>query len=298
MAVGGLPVWNPFFPSLPFFHPTIQLTQSTSLAMLSSILKPTAPINPLEAQKSAAKDAFAATAAKVHAVAMSRPGDGEGLEEERRMWMEEWRAVTPGMMAAHQRAQEVGIETPIPPTVLQEMNLADEAFKKMQDAAVGPTAPISPARVGSPMAQDPADEPPRAFSPFPSISSRATGCSKMEVMIDKGKGRKEVVALQARVLSSPDPPTAAKAGPSTRGWAPTASDEEEDEGLEIVMKAGPKEVKGKGKGRAISLSMQESDELMKLVMTLEAKVRDAQARLLELESEVLTIKGLLECRRG
>ncbi|KAF8834369.1 hypothetical protein BDN67DRAFT_985372 [Paxillus ammoniavirescens] len=158
--------------------------------MLSSILKPTAPINPLEAQKSAAKDAFTAAAAKVHAVAMSRPGDSEGLDDERRMWMEEWRAVTPGMMAAHKQAQEVGLETPIPPTVLQEMNLADEAFKKMQDAVVGPAAPLSPARVGSPMAQDPADEPPRASSQFPSISSWATGHSKMEVVINKGNGRK------------------------------------------------------------------------------------------------------------
>ncbi|KAF8833532.1 hypothetical protein BDN67DRAFT_1017441 [Paxillus ammoniavirescens] len=266
--------------------------------MLSSILKPTAPIDTVEAEKMATKDAFVATTAKVHAVAMSRPGDSEGLEDERRMWMQEWSAVT-----------KVGIKTTIPPTVLQEMNLANEAFKKMQDAVVGPTAPLS-------------NEPPRASSPFPSILLQAIGRSKMEVMINKGKGRKwshqdltqeemgpvipkgmtlhviqcakceaskmpcirparmscqKCMTLKHKYMytsrgkpggggsaAQPPRPTAVNVGPSTWAWAPTVSNKEEEEGLEIVVKAGPKEVKGKGKGRAILLSVQESDKLMKL----------------------------------
>ena len=84
----------------------------------------------------------------------------------------------------------------------------------------------------------------------------------------------------------------------TRARAVSASEEGEEEEEVIVVKAPPKTGKGKGKGRAILLNEQEADEVMKVVMMCEVKIRDTQARLLELESEVLSLRGLLESHRG
>lgn len=74
---------------------------------------------------------------------------------------------------------------------------ADEVYTKIADSATAaPTDPRPRVRVGSPMVEDPVLEPLRASSPAPSISSRATGQSKMEVVIDKGKGKKVGIVVQ------------------------------------------------------------------------------------------------------
>ncbi|KIJ16494.1 hypothetical protein PAXINDRAFT_10944 [Paxillus involutus ATCC 200175] len=201
------------------------------------------------------------------------------------------------------------------------------------------------------MVKDPVVKPLRASSPAPSISSRATGHSKMEVVIDKGKGKKrsrqdltqeesaaEVMITHATrcqmcvststacvgpqgksclkcsqrktacmyaqrgkaaggsaSAAQPARPTAVKAGPSTRAHAVSASEEGEEE--IVVTRAPPKMGKGKRKSRAIT-NEQEADEVMKVVMGFEVRVHDTQARLVELESDVLSLRGLLEGHHG
>jgi hypothetical protein len=58
--------------------------------MLSSILKPAAPIDPIEAEKTAAREAFKAAVTNVHAVAISRD---DAREEVRIAWAHEWKKV-------------------------------------------------------------------------------------------------------------------------------------------------------------------------------------------------------------
>jgi hypothetical protein len=80
---------------------------------------------------------------------------------------------------------------------MEEIDEADEIYTKIADSATAaPTDPRLRVRVGSPMVEDPVVEPLRASSPAPSISSRATGHSKMEVVIDKGKGKKVSIVVQ------------------------------------------------------------------------------------------------------
>jgi hypothetical protein len=95
-------------------------------------------------------------------------------------------------------------------------------------------------------------------------------------------------------VAQPARPTAVKAGPSTRARAVSASEEGEEI---IVTRAPPKTGKGKRKSRAITLNEQEADEVMKVVMGFEVRVRETQARLVELESDVLSLRGLLEGHR-
>ncbi|KIJ10253.1 hypothetical protein PAXINDRAFT_16755 [Paxillus involutus ATCC 200175] len=76
------------------------------------------------------------------------------------------------------------------------------------------------------------------------------------------------------------------------------SDALEEEEEIVVVRAPPKTGKGKRKGRAITLNKQEADEVMKVMMGFEVRIRDTQARLVELESDVLSLRGLLEGHRG
>ncbi|KIJ10351.1 hypothetical protein PAXINDRAFT_16640 [Paxillus involutus ATCC 200175] len=157
--------------------------------MLSSILKPAAPINPIEAEKTAARKAFKAAVTNVHALAMSRDGDAQ--EEVQIVWAHEWKKVAPTLLATHKRATDAGIPTVVPHAIMEEIDEADKIYTKIADSATAaPTDPCLRVRVRSPMVEDPVVEPLRASSPAPSISSRATGHSKMEVVIDKGKGKK------------------------------------------------------------------------------------------------------------
>ncbi|KIJ07178.1 hypothetical protein PAXINDRAFT_19626 [Paxillus involutus ATCC 200175] len=97
-------------------------------------------------------------------------------------------------------------------------------------------------------------------------------------------------------VAQPACPTVVKAGPSTRARAVSTSEEGEEE--IVVMRAPPKTGKGKCKSRAITLNEQEADEVMKIVMGFEVQVRDTQARLVELESDILSLRGLLEGHHG
>ncbi|KIJ09806.1 hypothetical protein PAXINDRAFT_17139 [Paxillus involutus ATCC 200175] len=319
--------------------------------MLSSILKPAVPIDPIEAEKTAAREAFKAAVTNVHGLAMSRDGDAQ--EEVQIAWAHEWEKVAPTLLAAHKRATAAGIPTVVPHAIMAVIDKADEIYTKIADSATAaPTDPRLRVRVGSPMVEDPVLEPLRASSPAPSISSWATGQSKMEVVIDKGKGKKRsrqdltqeesaaevmithatrcqmcvtmstaCVGLQGKSClkcaqcktacmyaqrgkagggsasaAQPAHPTAVKAGPSTRARAVSASEEGEEE--IVVTRAPPKTGKGKRKSRAITLNEQEANEVMKVVMGFEVRVRETQARLVELESDVLSLRGLLEGHRG
>ncbi|KIJ10431.1 hypothetical protein PAXINDRAFT_16584 [Paxillus involutus ATCC 200175] len=319
--------------------------------MLSSILKPAAPIDPIEAEKTAAREAFKAAVTNVHAVAISR--DGDAWEEVRIAWAHEWKKVAPTLLATHKRATDAGIPMVVPHAIMEEIDEADKIYTKIADSATAATTdPRLRVRVRSPMVEDPVVEPLRASSPAPSISSRATGHSKMEVVIDKGKGKKrsrqdltqeesaaEVMithttrcqmcvststacvgpqgksclkcsqrktacmyaqrgkAVGGSASAAPSArPTAVKAGPST--WARTVSASEEGEEEIVVTRAPPKTGKGKRKSRVITLNEQEADEVMKVVMGFEVRVCDTQARLVELESDVLSLRGLLEGHRG
>jgi hypothetical protein len=59
--------------------------------MLSSILKPAVPIDPIEAEKTAAREAFKAAVTNVHGLAIARDGDAQ--EEVRIAWAHEWEKV-------------------------------------------------------------------------------------------------------------------------------------------------------------------------------------------------------------
>ncbi|KIJ11568.1 hypothetical protein PAXINDRAFT_15566 [Paxillus involutus ATCC 200175] len=319
--------------------------------MLSSILKPAAPIDPIEAEKTAALEAFKAAVTNVHAVAISRDSDAQ--EEVRIAWAHEWKKVAPTLLAAHKRATDVGIPTVVPHAIMEDIDEADKIYTKIADSATAaPTDPRLRVRVRSPMVEDPVVEPLRASSPAPSISSRATGHSKMEVVIDKGKGKKQsrqdltqeestaevmimhatrcqmcvststacvgpqgksclkctqrktacmyvqrgkaVGGLASAALSTC--PMAVKAGPLTRARAVSTSEEGEEE--IVVVRAAPKTGKGKRKSRAITLNEQAADKVMKVVMGFEVQIRDTQARLVELESDVLSLRGLLKGHRG
>ncbi|KAF8837832.1 hypothetical protein BDN67DRAFT_1013564 [Paxillus ammoniavirescens] len=155
------------------------------------------------------------------------------------------------------------------------MNVADEAYMMMEDTITRSGDPLPPARVRSLMVQDLAVEPLRASSPVQSILSRAMGHGKMEVVINKGKGRKrscqdltqeeasqwsvgmscqKCVLLKHKCMDAsrgkagggsasaaqPTHPSAVKAGPSNWTWASTASDKDGKEEPVIVMKAPPK----------------------------------------------------------
>ncbi|KIJ16129.1 hypothetical protein PAXINDRAFT_11174 [Paxillus involutus ATCC 200175] len=319
--------------------------------MLSSILKPATPIDPIEAEKTAACEAFKAAVTNVHTVAISRDGDAQ--EEVRIAWAHEWKKVAPTLLAPHKRATDAGIPTVVPHAIMEEIDEANEIYTKIADSATAaPTDPRLRVRVGSPMVKNPDMEPLRALSPAPSISSRATGHSKMEVVIDKGKGKKrsrqdltqeestaEVMithatcsqmcvststacvgpqgksclkcsqrktacmyaqrgkAVGGSASAAPSArPTAVKAGPST--WARAVSASEEGEEEIVVVRAVSKTGKGKRKSRAITLNEQEADEVMKVVMGFKVRICDTQARLVELESDILSLRGLLEGHRG
>ncbi|KIJ10599.1 hypothetical protein PAXINDRAFT_16433 [Paxillus involutus ATCC 200175] len=174
-----------------FFPPLTHYPNRSTPTMLSSILKPAVPIDPIEAEKTAAKEAFKPAVTSMHAVAVSRPGDSDTLGEEWMAWVQQWKTVAPGLLGAHKRATDTGIPTIVPHAIMQQINEANEAYRKIADSTA--TAPANPRlriRVGSPMVEDPIAKPLRASSPTLSISSRATGHSKMEVVIDKGKGKK------------------------------------------------------------------------------------------------------------
>ncbi|KIJ12692.1 hypothetical protein PAXINDRAFT_14452 [Paxillus involutus ATCC 200175] len=174
-----------------FFPPPTHYPNHSTPTMLSSILKPAIPIDPVEGKRTAAKEAFKAAVSNVHAVVMSRPGDSDALKEEWMAWVQQWKTVAPGLLATHKRATDAGIPTVMPQALMQQVNEADEAYKRIVDStATAPSDPRLLVRVGSPMVEDPVTELLRASSPAPSILSQATGHSKMEVEIDKGKGKK------------------------------------------------------------------------------------------------------------
>jgi hypothetical protein len=66
--------------------------------MLSSILKPAAPIDPIEAEKTAAREAFKAAVTNVHGLAIARDGDAQ--EEVRIAWAHEWEKVAVSELSA------------------------------------------------------------------------------------------------------------------------------------------------------------------------------------------------------
>ncbi|KIJ20702.1 hypothetical protein PAXINDRAFT_6497 [Paxillus involutus ATCC 200175] len=127
---------------LPSSHSLSKPFYLSTTIMLLSILKPATPIDPIEAEKTAAREAFKVPMASIHAVAMSRPGDSDALEEEWMAWVQEWKTVAPRLLAAHKWATDAGIKTIMPQTLLQEVNKANKAYKKiMDDTIAGPADP-------------------------------------------------------------------------------------------------------------------------------------------------------------
>ncbi|KIJ20742.1 hypothetical protein PAXINDRAFT_6530 [Paxillus involutus ATCC 200175] len=108
--------------------------------MLSSILKPAAPIDPIEAEKTATHKAFKAAVTNVHTVAMFRDGDAQ--EEVWIAWAHEWKKVVPTLLAAYKQATDTGIPMVVPHTIMEEIDEADKIYTKIADSATA--APTDP----------------------------------------------------------------------------------------------------------------------------------------------------------
>ncbi|KIK75383.1 hypothetical protein PAXRUDRAFT_19052 [Paxillus rubicundulus Ve08.2h10] len=235
-------------------------------------------------KKPAEQVAFEVAAARLHALALTIPGDADNLVEEWDMWSEEWNVAMLQSSLAFRR-------------------LADDAFGQIVIDAIARREAEARAQAGSPMAEDPVPTEPAHHAPAASESSRATTWSKMEVALPRGKGKKrsrqdlggdEVAALPPQGMVVHQDPCIKCIGSTVpcHGFPGRTCQNDEEEEVVIVVRTG--------KGKAVSawvkgVTVDEGDfeEIMRRLLVCELKVRDTQAQNAELEGEVLGLKAYI-----
>ncbi|KIK77634.1 hypothetical protein PAXRUDRAFT_17368 [Paxillus rubicundulus Ve08.2h10] len=281
---------------------------------------------PSAAKKPAKQVAFEAAAAWLHTLALTISGDANNLEHN--MWSGEWNVAMDAMARANVGTLAKGLTLQLPTAIIPSIQEADNAFGQIvleaiaQKEAADYSAPIKPVHItlapsmsswattqsqmevvvpkGKGKKHSRQDLRADEAAPFPPPGMASwTHLPKVYGLEGEMCALKERVmgvseAAEASTSQAPCPVQAAvpMAGPSVLPRLSMVSGNKEGD-IIVVWEGNGKGASGWAKG--VTVNKLEFEEVMWWLLICKSKVWDAQVQNMELEGEVLGLKGYINC---